>query len=104
MKLQDIIAAGIVRLPLEIQKTYKGHHLMGRITDEGIAMWGGREYGSLSTAAGMARASIIGTRPGRTYPQTNGWTFWEFVDADGRVKPLDVLRQRYYSRGVAADS
>jgi hypothetical protein len=102
--LQDIIGAGLVKLPLEIQKDYKGHHLVGRITAEGNATWGGREYSSLSTAAGIARASIIGTPPGRKFPQTNGWTFWQFVDADGSVKPLDILRQRYYSRGVTTDS
>jgi hypothetical protein len=102
--LQDIIEAGLLKLPLEIQKTYKGHHLVGRITAEGNAAWGGREYNSLSTAAGMARASVIGTPPGRKFPQTNGWTFWHFVDADSRAKPLDVLRQRYYSRGVTAHS
>jgi hypothetical protein len=102
--LQDIIGAGLVRLPLELQKDYKGHHLVGRITAEGKATWGGREYSSLSTAAGMARASVIGIPPGRKYPQTNGWIFWQFVDADGGVKPLDVLRQRYYSRGVTTNS
>lgn len=99
--LQDIIGAGLVRLPIEIQKDYKGHHLVGRITAEGNATWGGREYSSLSTAAGMARASIIGTPPGRKFPQTNGWTFWQFVDTDDSVKPLDVLRQRYYSRDAS---
>jgi hypothetical protein len=102
--LQDIIGAGLVKLPLEIQKDYKGHHLVGRITASGTAEWEGREYDALSAAAGMARASIVGTRPGQKYPPTNGWTFWQFVDADGRVKPLDELRRRYYSRGVTADS
>jgi hypothetical protein len=95
--LQDIIGAGLVKLPLEIQKDYKGQHLVGRITPEGTAEWGGHAYDAISAAAGMARASIIGTRPGQKYPPTNGWIFWQFVDADGSVKPLDVLRQRYYS-------
>jgi hypothetical protein len=102
--LQDIVRAGLVRLPLEIQKDYKGHHLVGRITPEGNASWGGREYSSLSTAAGMARASVIGIPPGRKYPQTNGWIFWQFVDVNGSVKPLDVLRQRYYSRDASTSA
>jgi hypothetical protein len=102
--LQDIVGAGLVTLPLRIQKTYKGHQLTGRITEEGKASWNGSDYESLSTAAGFARASIIGIPPGRKYPQTNGWTFWEFVDVDGRPIPLDVLRQRYYGRGVSMDS
>ncbi len=102
--LQDLIGVGLVQLPLELQKTYKGHSLVGRITADGRVSWQGREYDSLSTAAGAARASIIGSRPGRKYPQTNGWTFWEFVDADGQRKPLDVLRQRYHSHGNATNS
>jgi hypothetical protein len=102
--LQDIVTAGLVMLPLAIQKTYKGHHLAGRITEEGKWAWGGKEYNSPSVAAGFARASIVGIPPGRKYPQTNGWTFWHFVDANGRVKPLDELRQRYYSRSVAIES
>ena len=79
--LQDIIAAGLVKLPLEIQKTYKGHHLVGRITADGNATWGGQEYGSLSTAAGMARASIIGN------------SAWAEVSADQRLDVLAVRRR-----------
>jgi hypothetical protein len=98
--IQDLITSDLLKVPLEIRKTYKGHEFVGRITGEGKASWGGREYDSLSTAAGFARASIIGSRPGRKFPQTNGWTFWEFVDVDGQVKPLDELRQRFYAAGA----
>ena len=52
----------------------------------------------------MARASVIGIPPGRKYPQTNGWIFWQFVDVNGSVKPLDVLRQRYYSRDASTSA
>jgi hypothetical protein len=97
VSLQDVIAAGLLQVPVEIQKTYYGQRLAGRITAAGRVSWGGKEYDSLSTAAGYARASIIGHKPGRKFPQTNGWTFWEFVDADGCTKPLDSLRQRYHS-------
>jgi hypothetical protein len=99
--LQDLIRAGLVSLPLEIHKAYKGHNLVGRITADGKASWEGREFDSFSTAAGIARASIIGTPSGRKFPQTNGWIFWQFKDTDGLSRPLDVLRQRYHSRGVA---
>jgi hypothetical protein len=97
VKLQDLIEAGLVHPPLELQRTYKGHRFVGRITPEGRFSWQGQEFNSPSTAAGTARASIVGSRPGRKYPQTNGWTFWQFVDADGQAKPLDVLRQRYHA-------
>ena len=90
MTLQDIVRAGLVRLPLEIQKDYKGHHLVGRITLREMRRGEGAST-ALSTAAGMARASVIGIPPVVKYPQTNGWIFWQFVDVNGSVKSLDVL-------------
>jgi hypothetical protein len=29
--------------------------------------------------------------------QTNGWTFWEYVDANGTQRPMDALRKQYLS-------
>jgi hypothetical protein len=28
----------------------------------------------------------------------NGWTFWRFRDADGRLAFVDALRQRHFAR------
>ena len=56
----------------------------------------GESYDSLSTAGGMARKSVIGSPPGRQYPQTNGWTFWKFCDPEtGKLIEIDALRQKY---------
>ncbi len=93
--LSDLIAAGAIRPPLEIETPYKGRHLTARIEADGTVSWNGASYDSLSTAAGMARKSIIGAPPGREYPQTNGWGFWRFRDSDGRLVPVDELRQRH---------
>jgi hypothetical protein len=40
------------------------------------------DHGCLNAlaAGGMARKSMIGAPEGRPYPQTNGWTFWQFRD------------------------
>jgi predicted type IV restriction endonuclease len=94
--LEELIADRQIRPPLELHKTYKGQRLVGRIAENGKVSWSGQDNDSLSTAAGYARASIIGSRPGRKFPQTNGWTFWQFIDSDGKIKSLDVLRQRYF--------
>src|SRR5688572_842442 len=94
--IQDLITAGLIRPPLELQKTYKGHHLTGRLEADGRVTCLGQTFDSLSTSAGIARASVIGTPTGRKYPQTNGWVFWQFRDGDGMVKRLDVLRQRFH--------
>ncbi len=92
--LKDLIASGTIVLPLDIETTYKGHQLTARIEADGTVTWNGSAFDSLSTAAGMARKSIVGAPPGHEYPQTNGWTFWRFRDADGRLAFVDVLRQR----------
>jgi hypothetical protein len=96
--LRDLITSGTVRLPLDIETTYKGRQLTARIEPDGNVTWNGTPYDSLSTAGGMARKSVIGAPPGREYPQTNGWTFWRFRDADGHPVFVDVLRQRYVAR------
>ena len=63
---------------------------------DGKIEFDGQVYDALSTAAGMARKSVIGTRQGRPYPQTNGWTFWMCSDEDaGGLRKIDNLRQYY---------
>jgi predicted type IV restriction endonuclease len=98
--LKDVISAGLVQLPLELHRIYKGRSFVGRITAAESIWWEGQEFESLSTAAGVARASVIGRPPDRKYPQTNGWTFWHFTDEDGRDRPLDELRQKCYQRHI----
>jgi hypothetical protein len=93
--IHDLIASDLIRPPLELEKTYKGNRLTGRLEPDGRVTCLGETFDSLSTSAGAARASIIGAPPGRRYPQTNGWVFWRFRDNDGRSKPLDFLRQRF---------
>jgi hypothetical protein len=96
--LRDLISSGTIRLPLDIETTYKGHQLTACIEADSNVTWNGATYDSLSTAAGMARKSIVGAPPGREYPQTNGWTFWRFKDTDGRLAFVDALRQRHFAR------
>jgi hypothetical protein len=95
VKVTDLIAAGGMKPPLDIETTYRGHHLIARVEPDGGVTWKGTRFDSLSTAAGMARKSIIGAPPGREYPQTNGWTFWRFRDRDGSLVLVDVLRRRH---------
>jgi hypothetical protein len=94
---QDLIAAGLIDPPLTLEKTYKGHQFSARVEVDGRVTFRGKTYDSLSTAAGVARSSIIGAPPGREYPQTNGWIFWRFRDKDGQIRLLDVLRQRLHA-------
>jgi hypothetical protein len=93
--VRDLIEAGLVRAPLDLVKRYKGKDLTARIEPDGGVRCLGEVFNSLSLAAGRARASVIGSPPGRKYPQTNGWTFWKYRDASGALKEVDDLRRSY---------
>ncbi|MBW2124013.1 MAG: type I restriction enzyme HsdR N-terminal domain-containing protein [Deltaproteobacteria bacterium] len=94
--LANLIRAGLIQPPLNLEKDYKGTHLEAVIQEDGKVLVDGRPYNSLSTAAGMARRSVVGAPPGRRYPQTDGWTFWRYRDPEtGDLLKIDTLRQRY---------
>lgn len=94
--LSMLIDAGLITAPLEVSSTYRGVKLAATIQPDGRVAFGGQTYDSLSTAGGMARKSVIGARTGRAYPQTNGWTFWQFRDPKtGQLRDLDSLRQEF---------
>lgn len=99
VELQDLIVAGVVQTPLSLSKVYKGVQLEAVINSDGRVQFAGESYDSLSTAAGMARKSVIGTSDGRPFPQTNGWIFWQYRDAaSGELRLIDNLRQQYLQR------
>jgi len=99
VELTDLIAAGLIRAPLDLENTYRKTPLKATVQASGAVIYGGASYDSLSTAAGMARKSIIGAPPGHKYPQTNGWTFWKYHDPQtGGLKEIDALRQAYLKK------
>lgn len=94
--LENLIGAGLIRPPLQIEQDYKGKHLVGVIRQDGKVEFGGETYHSLSTAGGMARKTVIGSPPDQPFPRTNGWTFWKYRDAaTGELRELDFLRKQY---------
>jgi predicted type IV restriction endonuclease len=86
----DLIAAGLLKAPLQIERMYKGQRLAARIEENGAVTFGGRRYSSLSTAGSEARRTVVGRQM-----HTNGWDFWKFHDSDDQLRRLDVLRQRF---------
>ncbi|MEK6190911.1 MAG: restriction endonuclease [Chloroflexota bacterium] len=98
MTMTDLFAEGLLKPPVELKKHYKGKLLTGRIELDGQVSFGGKRYQSLSVAAGQARRTVIGSPQGRVYPQTNGWTFWHFLDYNGRWEELDQLRRRLWAK------
>ncbi|MFX0201970.1 MAG: hypothetical protein ACFFCW_38150, partial [Candidatus Hodarchaeota archaeon] len=96
VKVSDLIQAGLITPPMELERKYKGVYLKAAIHQDGSLVFDGEHYSSLSTAGGIARKSVIGAPPGREYPQTNGWTFWKYQDTEtGKLEEVDLLRQRY---------
>ena len=100
MTLAQLVDTGRVTPPLEIFHRYKGVDLRATIDAPDRVLYAGDVYDSLSTAAGMARKSVVGDKPGRPYPQTNGWTFWEYRAADGSRRQLDALRSELFANKV----
>lgn len=99
VKLTDLIQAGLLKTPIELERRYKKTHLKANIQADGKVVFDGKSYDSLSTAAGMARKSLTGGTPGQKYPQTNGWTFWQYHDQQtGRLEEIDTIRQRFLEK------
>lgn len=97
--LADLIRAGIIEPPLDIERDYKGKHLSALIQANGTVVFAGASYDSLSTAGGMARKSVLGPSGKRPYPQTNGWTFWRYRDqTTGELRDVDHLRKQYQAQ------
>jgi hypothetical protein len=90
--LAHLIAAGLVRVPQAVERTYRRTRVTATIEAADRIVVDGAAYDSLSTAAAMARKAVLGGPAGTRAPSTNGWTFWQVRGADGRLVTLDDLR------------
>ena len=94
VSLADLITAGVIAPPLELETTYKKVHLTATVDANGKVIFGGTAYGSPSAAGGAARGSVLGSPAGGPFPATDGWRFWQFRDPrTGALRPLDELRE-----------
>ena len=94
--LMDLIQAGLVQPPFEVERDYKGIHLTAVIRQDGRIDWGGQVFDSLSTAGGMARKSVIGSPDDGPCPPTSGWQFWRYRDAEsGELRKIDSIRRKF---------
>lgn len=98
--LDQLISAGIVRVPFPIEHRYRGSIVSAVIQGASRIVFAGTAYDSLSTAGGYARVSVAGKFAGREIPQTNGWTFWEYRASDEALRPLDALRRELHEGKV----
>lgn len=58
--LRDLIEVSIIDAPLTLLRSYYGHQLTAIVQTDGRVSYDGKVYKSLSTAGGMARASVVG--------------------------------------------
>lgn len=86
--LTQLIDVGAIAAPLKIYKKYKGVNLTATVSPDGSVEFNGQRFDSCSTAASVARGTVVGGNPA-----TNGWTFWKYTDADGKPRQLDYLRR-----------
>jgi hypothetical protein len=98
VSLADLIGAGLIIPPLELERTYKGQRLTARVEAAGTVTCMGETFKSLSYAGGHARKTIIGAPPGKKYPQTAGWSFWRYRNEAGELEKIHELRLKYLAQ------
>lgn len=101
--LKELLDAGLIRPGAQLRQQYLGREVTATVEPDGRVRFGSEVYNSLSVAAGMARVAVKGSPPdGRTYYQTNGWSFWEYADASGKQQTMKALRNQYLSSRSSA--
>jgi len=98
--LADLISAGLLVPPLKLFRRYKGTMLEATLLADGAVEYEQQRYATCSAAAESARATVSGRRM-----NTNGWSFWQYRDADGNKFTLEVPRKRLLdSKGLRGPS
>jgi predicted type IV restriction endonuclease len=93
VRLSDLISAGLLSPPVKLFRRYKGKVLEATLLPDGIVEFGQKRYRTCSTAAEVARSTITGHKM-----NTNGWKFWQFVDANGKTTLLVDVRTEFLKR------
>lgn len=97
VRICDLIAAGIVVPPVEIEATFKGHRLTAKIADDGLIHFDCATYSSPSHAGGFAKNKVNGPpSDGSEYWSTAGWRFWRYRDlATSELEPIAKWREQF---------
>lgn len=89
---QDLIASGVIKAPLALERTYKGQTLRATLSMDGRILVGSQAFDSFSAAGGRAMQIVLGCpKP----PACPGWDFWRYRDQHGKLVPVDALRQQF---------
>ena len=93
--LKAVIDAGLLKTPLKLTVSYKGTGLEAELRPDGTVRFHGKSYQSCSAAGTAAKHSVTGETKA-----TNGWAFWQYRNANGRLVPLISARREYQRRSV----
>lgn len=94
---EDLIRDGLIQPPLELRRTYGGVEVGARVEADGSVSVDGERVPTLLTlskAADLARTRVLAAQGEEATVNTNGWTFWLFVDDEGKERAVDELRKR----------
>lgn len=97
--LAEVLAAGSLRPPVQLMRTYKGKELSATITVGGKVRVGKDEFDSPSKAAVVAIRQATGKER-----SINGWDFWQVPTADGKRVSLSAFRAAKMDGGRATGS
>ena len=91
VSLSNLIDAGLIKPPVNVEKNYKGTILRATILPDGKVEFEGTPYNSLSTAATHAVATVSGRRMAQ-----DGWQFWKLQEPNtGQLKSLQAIRKAF---------
>lgn len=101
VRLKSLFAKGIIQPPLDIHVEVQGHRHSAAIDADGNVIFQGQRLSAVHATQAARRVAAAASPTSISLPATF-WEFWRFIDADGQVKPLGVLRQRFL-QGSAAE-
>jgi hypothetical protein len=90
VSLSEVIAAGLLSPPLRLFRKYKGQIMEATLLADGSVEMREKRYSTCSIAAAVARSFITGKEM-----HTNGWSFWQYLDGNGKPTTLFDAREKY---------
>lgn len=74
---------GVLPANTELRRTYKGKMHKAKVNSKGEVLLKGKKFNSPSLAGALVRGG----------KSTNGWTFWNYKDKNGKWVKIDTLRK-----------
>lgn len=102
IKLNDLVASGIVPVGTTLHKAYLGTNLTAIVREGATIEFNGARYTSLSAAGAAARISVLGDQAENTATQTDGWAFWAMRSGDALITLKELRRRHAESSGATS--